>query len=413
MNEASIDDLLKGLKDSTSILKDFVDDNEDLHQIQKSNKEPQQAKQTSAAKSLHIVRKHANALFRAIACGWSRECHEKHGAMLCLEPRCQQGYQAVQAASRVGKTPVRFTILFSWQKQAAEETVPWHETLVVTLGEDSPRDLRHTTRAKTSAKKSVAWSGNPDIIVTSSEVPPREGSATIEVTSICKTLAEDKPPVLQLSSDNRLFWHVEPPEDLLRPAPSGESTMSLEMVLEERRHMDPEDRIKLAVNLASSLLQYNLTPWLRRCWTKNAVHFLVKTRTVSGIDVQRPLIIEQFGDQPDELLSEIPENDPELALMELGILLLEIWNMRTFESWLKAAGHLMDFPQLQDRYTRLRYSIEWFQSLKGKLLPNYQKVVGICLRPCVFDLFHTSWEDTEFRMAVYREVVEPLLIWNS
>lgn len=98
--------------------------------------------------------------------------------------------------------------------------------------------------------------------------------------------------------------------------------------------MDPEDRIKLAVNLAASLLQYNLTPWLRRCWTKNAVHFFVQTRTVSGIDVEHPLIIKHFSDQANE----IPENDPELALMELGIMLLEIWDMRTFESWLKTAG---------------------------------------------------------------------------
>ena len=205
----------------------------------------------------------------------------------------------------------------------------------------------------------------------------------------------------------------ESPKSFSRPAQSGERTMSLEVVLEERRQMDPEDRIKLAVNLASSLLQYNLTPWLRRCWTKNAVHFFVQTRTVTGIDVEHPLIIRQFGDQASEILKELPENDPELALMELGILLLEIWNMRTFESWLRSAGHVLDKSQVQDRFIRLRYSIAWFQSLKGKLLPNYQRVVGICLRPSVFDLFHTSWEDKDFRMAVFREIIEPLLIWNT
>ena len=177
--------------------------------------------------------------------------------------------------------------------------------------------------------------------------------------------------------------------------------------------MDPDDRIKLAVNIASSLLQYNLTPWLHRYWTKKAVHFFVHTRAVSGIDIEHPLIVRHFSDQTGETASEPTENDPELALLELGILLLEIWEMKTFESWLRAAGHLMDLSQIQDRYTRLRYSIEWFQSLKGKLLLNYQKVVGICLRPCVFDLFNTSWEDKDFRMAVYSEIAEPLLIWNS
>ncbi len=273
-------------------------------------------------------------------------------------------------------------------------------------------NTRSVRRAKTSAGKTVAWSAVPDIIINSNETPPSEGPALLEVTSICKTFGEVHPAVLQLSSDNRLFWRTETPNNL-RPSLSGERTMSLDIFLEKRRQMDPDDRIKLAVNLASSLLQYNLTPWLRGCWTKSAVHFFVQTRNVSGIDAEHPLIIKQFHDQATEVLGEIPENDPELALMELGILLLEIWNMRTFESWLESAGHLIDVSQLQDRYTRLRYSIEWFQSLKGKLLPNYQKVVGICLRPSVFDLFLTSWEDTDFRMAVYREIVEPLLIWNN
>ena len=272
--------------------------------------------------------------------------------------------------------------------------------------------LTYFRKANTSARKSVKWSADPEITKISGEIP--EGSAPIEVTNICKTLTEVKSPMLQLSSDYRLFWHMEPPPNSrLRPQQSGERTMTLEVFLEEQRQIDPEDRIKLAVNLASSLLQYNLTPWLRKCWTKSAVHFFVQTRSISGIDIEHPLIMKQFSDQANEIPNDIPENDPELALMELGILLLEIWNMKTFESWLKSAGYLLDVSQLQDRYIRLRYSIEWFQSLKGKLLPNYQKVVGICLRPSAFDLFQTSWEDADFRMAVYREIIEPLLIWSS
>lgn len=122
--------------------------------------------------------------------------------------------------------------------------------------------------------------------------------------------------------------------------------------------MDPEDRINLAVNLASSLLQYNLTPWLRKCWTKDAAHFFVQSRSVSGIDIDHPLINRQFSDQANKILGETPKNDPELVFIELGILLLEIWSMRTFERWLKSAGYLMDILQLQDRYIRLRYFIK-------------------------------------------------------
>ena len=140
MNEASIDDLLKQLSDSALTLRDFVDENEDLHQIQISNKEPHQAKQKRVANTLHGVRKHANALFRAIACGWSRQCHERHEAMLCLEHRCQREHYAPQASSG----GVRFSILFSWQKHATQESVSWHETSILTLDEDNPQVLHHT-----------------------------------------------------------------------------------------------------------------------------------------------------------------------------------------------------------------------------------------------------------------------------
>ena len=145
MNEASIDDLLKQLSDSALTLRDFVDDNEDLHQIQRSNKEPQQVKQHRVANSLHKVRKHANALYRAIACGWSRHCHERHGAMLCLEHRCRREHQPPQVPSGYEGTAVRFIILFSWQEQATQESIAWHETSILTIDEDCSSVLSRAT----------------------------------------------------------------------------------------------------------------------------------------------------------------------------------------------------------------------------------------------------------------------------
>ena len=87
--------------------------------------------------------------------------------------------------------------------------------------------------------------------------------------------------------------------------------------------------------------------------------------------------------------------------------------MKTFESWLETMRYNIDSFQLHDADVRSKYSQEWFQSEKKKLLLNYRKVVGICLRPAVFDLFDTSWENDEFRVAIYKEIVEPLLILET
>ena len=273
-------------------------------------------------------------------------------------------------------------------------------------------EVTYGIRVTSQPKRSVTFKTAPDIAVTSTETTVIEASALIEITSICKSLTESRPPIFHLSTDNRLFWNAKKPTNATQVAEQEQRAMSLEAFLSDHRYIEPDDRVKLAVNLASSLLQYNLTPWLKKCWTKNTVYFLTQARSTSGVDIKNPLIFKQFHNQDSTAPYEPPENDPELALMELGILLLEIWNMKTFESWLETMGHSIDSSQFHDADVRLKYSIKWFKSVKTKLLLNYCEVVGICLRPAAFDLFDTSWEDAEFRVAVYKEIVEPLLIWE-
>ena len=61
-----------------------------------------------------------------------------------------------------------------------------------------------------------------------------------------------------------------------------------------------------------------------------APHLVLQPRATSGIDIDHPLILKRFDSQASEVRHELPDDDLELALMELGILLLEIWNMKTF-----------------------------------------------------------------------------------
>ena len=135
MSEASLEELLRNLSDSALSLKDFIDDIEDLFQIQRSNKEPRGAKQKKIANSLHMIRKHANALFRAVLCGWSQGSHDRHDAMLCLEHRCQENRFTMKATPQGGVNGIIFTLLFSWQ--ATSNTISMYVTSVMTVEEDS------------------------------------------------------------------------------------------------------------------------------------------------------------------------------------------------------------------------------------------------------------------------------------
>lgn len=422
MSEARIGELLRDMEDSVLTIKGFIDDNEDLHQIQRSHQEPREAKRKKITNSFHMIRKQANILFRAILCCWGHDCHERHHAMLRLEDRCQD-YEHNHGELQGRFDTVKFRLLFPQQHMVTPESSSWQESLIVTIEEDSctllnriPDMNQHRNThgiSATAHTKTVTFKTAPEIVVTSTETTVIEASAPNEVTSICKSLTEARPPIFQLSTDNRLFWNTKKPTNTTRLAEQEQRAMSLEAFLRDHRHIDPDDRIRIAVNLASSLLQYNLTPWLKKCWTKNDTYFLTQARSILGVDVEHPLIFKQFHNQDSIRPYDLPENDPELALMELGILLLEIWNMKTFESWLETMGHSIDSSQLHDADVRLKYSIKWFKSVKTKLLPNYCEVVGICLRPAAFDLFDTSWEDAEFRVTVYKKIVEPLLIWGS
>lgn len=135
------------------------------------------------------------------------------------------------------------------------------------------------------------------------------------------------------------------------------------------------------------------------------IHFPVTRRAVTGVDLDHPLILQQF----ENVHQYSPANDPELALLELGILLLETINMQTFKIWFQNSGNDTSAYHFDDRASRERLSLQWFKSIKELLLPTYRQIIGICLRPGSFELYKTDWEDLDFRTAYYREIVEPLV----
>ena len=136
MSEARIGELLRDMDDSVLTIKGFIDDNEDLHQIQRSHQEPREAKRKKITNSFHVIRKQANVLFRAILCGWGHDCHERHHAMIRLEDRCQDHKDKCRELQG-GLDRVRFRLLFARQHMASPESSSWQESSIMTVEEDS------------------------------------------------------------------------------------------------------------------------------------------------------------------------------------------------------------------------------------------------------------------------------------
>ena len=142
MSEARIGELLRDMDDSILTIKGFIDDNEDLHQIQRSHLEPREAKSKKITNAFHMIRKQANVLFRAILYGWGHECHEKHHAMLRLEDRCQD-YKDKCRELQEWDT-VSFRLFFSRHHMTSPESSLWQETSIMAVEEDSYTLLNRT-----------------------------------------------------------------------------------------------------------------------------------------------------------------------------------------------------------------------------------------------------------------------------
>ncbi|KIW78156.1 hypothetical protein Z517_07989 [Fonsecaea pedrosoi CBS 271.37] len=90
----------------------------------------------------------------------------------------------------------------------------------------------------------------------------------------------------------------------------------------------------LALTLAISLLQLHDTPWLHESWSKEGIQFMktpgAKGEGVSALDVDftKPLISREFFSPSHDSAKHLR---PKEALLELGIMLLELWHEKTIE----------------------------------------------------------------------------------
>jgi hypothetical protein len=156
-------------------------------------------------------------------------------------------------------------------------------------------------------------------------------------------------------------------------------------------------RMLLLLTLSSNMLQLFQTRWLERPWSKDVVQFMVQQGTV---DIVRPYISLTIDDTTPN--HPQPKVELKLALLELGILLLEIWHEMTFETQFSLTR---EAPT--GYYDRLILAIRWFHDESNPLPELYEKAVSHCLyRPvgCEF----LDREDNKLWGAVCNNVIQPL-----
>ena len=152
-----------------------------------------------------------------------------------------------------------------------------------------------------------------------------ESSTTLEdqhvqIGNMCRAILKVGPRILLVSADSRLFRAASQSTMSSVSADQNDDTIDLKQFLLQQPNLAPADKFGFGLSIASSLLQLNLTPWICKCWTKEDIVLRRERNADSGYDMAHPLIRGRFE---ESTTCQRSDDNPEVALLELDILLVE------------------------------------------------------------------------------------------
>ncbi|KAK8033512.1 hypothetical protein PG991_002910 [Apiospora marii] len=171
---------------------------------------------------------------------------------------------------------------------------------------------------------------------------------------------------------------------------------------DEYLRLTPKQQIMLAVETASSILQLRQTVWLSSGLTSKCMKLLMSpgdpargNRGPEG-SANRSYLGSKamlgFADGPDT----------KSLLLDLVILLLEIWHHTPLELWAKSMGlQVMDSAK-----SRLTAAIRWLEDTSSHIPHLYLDAIEQCLAFCSGRI--RVWEDSEFQKQYWETILLPL-----
>ncbi|KAH8892764.1 hypothetical protein GQ53DRAFT_119164 [Thozetella sp. PMI_491] len=456
--------LLLGITDIKSTIKDIDANTNALERFSRlviSNRPIIQSPSSRAAvklsRALRHIRTFAGSLYTAILEGFQQQeqsCHEQHETRLYLDDRVDLAPDLLRRIGNdsIAESPLMcFEVVFTASLGSGNRV--FYETPVQVFGNSDGNGtvniiVKMNQIRQQESRPRHSWmpfqslappSSNSDMTLT---IPPSSPSRSrspsptrlsrqmvVSVANICTELTKAKAGERRVSfalvSNNGEDGDKDPSrrgsqigiiDDDTNPVKelSGVSTISLgELLAEYPRSTAPLSwklRMRLALRLASSLLQLMQTSWLSHGWSKDLVFFLA-TPPLSGnkfvkVDLDRPFVTRAFDGKPRALEGDSGKGiEPKAMLLELGILLLEIWHCRTLENrfGLKAG----DAPT--SYYDRMARTVEWLDDAQDPLPDLYERAVAHCIRVNIDgDSRFLNWEDTKLWDVICGDIIEPL-----
>jgi len=444
----------KDYRDALDIVSKAVNDLEALTRLSVAL-EPNRRKR-SGGRVISMLRDLSSSVYRALRSSILCQCSSSHDVSLGLSPRfADVGYED-NDEKVMSDTNFRVAISYETKDQDPERKKMWDEVdirwhpVIANTQTPIPTLLVQTPPPETTKPRRarfVAFAKTQTTFVTSSMASTSSGKApksieiavanmtqSLQVTSITVT---DSPgtsretrtasaPPFDLCKTLRKSYDTRPdcygqlvdsacPEHCFKVCPlettnssSAWSIITLNDVLWRKQGLQPllwlEEKVRLALAVASAVLQLNKTPWLSEPLTKRDVHFFNRG---GWPGYQQPFLRRQI---PEPIHISCGQGEkrtpvqPNNTIFCLGILLLEIIMGSTLEN-MREPHERIEFQG--DRFGIIRDSITAHRLLQTQVSlinPAYKAVV----ERCVGCGSSQGLDEEGFRERVYNGVVAEL-----
>ncbi|KAH0533839.1 hypothetical protein FGG08_007534 [Glutinoglossum americanum] len=353
---------------------------------------------------LEKIRKDAGLMYSALCQSWSTGCHGGHSTNLYLQ---------ASAVHLEKKSTLHFQVCFrAMEAGSGAEMLLLEKLVVVQRLEISPQ------LPPKGSKVNFANITRPQMLP--------DPQSLSEVKDLCSHLtqaqSQDKSLLLYLSETPSLLCTIE---DCSYTGPFNTAAMSHPLItldgvldhfsrtsrIDRAQFWNISQRMYLAATLASSMLQLCNTPWLAHSWSRYNVFFHTYTRTnpktgtiFTGFEAKHPFLVQRFHGKA--MSAKQTNQNANECILELGVLLLEIFDGRSTESWAQEM-HLA-FEKTAE--SRCHVAGQWLEYRAPDMLPKYRGAVASCVDIASSKLQPVrTWLDPELQKTLLETVVQPLV----
>lgn len=230
------------------------------------------------------------------------------------------------------------------------------------------------------------------------------------VKAVCMCLAESHSIQFWMSSGGFLLYEKKPAPTMLQSRISNENLISLEYLIDRascptnaEAKWDFQHRITLAFRLSCTVLQLNRTHWLESSCSSSTIFF----RRISGsvgstgqlpFEADHPFVTRS---DPPGFLEGQPSPWARHVVLDLGIVLMELWKLQTFMTWSMQRQRPLG-ESFDERFSSAKL---WLAEIEPTVLPCYKQAVRRCieLASCSY-----SFDDDDFRQSLCEGLIKPL-----